>query len=112
EGALGASAGFGRGGEDMPDAEGVQRALHLGVVDQVRCAVGGHGAAEVAAAVGIELGEAPIAREHVVESVKRGRRILLRPELGVEDAAVGIVWGPGPNLQGPAAEAEGGGSRW
>src|SRR4029450_5743105 len=86
-----APARFRRAGTDVPDAEGLEGAGHLGVVGVVGGPAGSGRAAEVAAAVGVELGEAARVAEHVVEGVERGRRALLRPEAGVEDAAVGLV---------------------
>ncbi len=82
---------FGGAGQVSGASERLEGALDLRVVGEIGGGPGDRRAAEVTAAIGVDPGEAPGLREHVVERVERGRRTLLQPELRVEDAAIGIV---------------------
>jgi hypothetical protein len=77
----------------VADAERPERLLHVRDGAQIGGRAGGGRVAEVAPAIGIELGEAPIGAHHVVERGEGRGGAFLRPEAGVEDAAIGIVEG-------------------
>lgn len=91
EGALAAAPRFGRAGEDVPDAERRQRAAHLPMLLGIGGGAGDAGAPEMTAAVGVELGEAAMARQYGVEAGERRRRALLRHEARIQDPPVGII---------------------
>src|SRR5439155_27331857 len=88
---LTATAGFRRAGADVPDAEGLEGTGNLRVVGVVGRPARCGRAAEVTAAVRVELGGAAVRAEHVVEGVERRGRTLLWPAPAVEPAAGGVI---------------------
>src|SRR5438093_6008922 len=57
----------------------------------VRGGAGAGGVAEVAPAIGVELGKAALMAQDVLEGGERRGRPFLRPEAGIENPAVGVV---------------------
>src|SRR5579871_6793827 len=66
-------------------------ALDLRVVGELGGSPRRGGVAEVTAPIGVELGEAAKLRQDRGQRMERRGRALLRPELRVEDAPVGII---------------------
>src|SRR5919197_1752157 len=79
-----ASPGLGRAGPNVADAECLEGPRDLRVIRVVGWPAGGGGPAEVAAAVGVELGGPPIVSQERVEGMERRGGPLLRPQARVK----------------------------
>ena len=93
EGALGASAGLGRIGSDVLDAELMEGAADLGVLILGDLAACLGGVEVVAAAVGIEAAGQPLDGEHLLQRLEGGRGAFLLDQEGRIDLAGGVVHG-------------------